>query len=352
MLRFLARAATLFTLAASAFACASAGTDSGTTSSTGAGGTSGNGGSGGTTSTGGTGGTGGTMGTGGSGGTGGSTHTVAPSGCVTEVSAGHHAFDCAGIHYDVEVPDACAMGGCGVVLDIPGYTSNGDEEDLGTNMRALGQQHGYVIVQPTPPGLPATWVQSVDNPKLMSFVTDVTTAFAIDPKRVHVMGFSQGGALAWGLICAHADTLASAASLAAASPWVANYQGCDLVAPAVPSQVIPVLQVHGHNDLVVNFSAYALTQLDAAQKLWGWSDDSGVIFKTGDGYEATRFTGASGVVYELWEHDYMAANTLGGHCFPGGAPVGVLWNNYGCSPPNGFVYGEVAMQFFRDHPKD
>lgn len=350
MRRFFAWFAGIGALALAVTACASSGTSS-TSSTTDSMGGGGNTGGSGTAGTGGAPTTSSTASGGGAGGSTGGGPMVAPHGCVTEVSAGHHELDCAGIHYDLEIPGSCAAGGCGIVLDIPGYTSTGDEEDLGTNMRALGGQYGYVVVQPTAPGVPATWVQGVDNPKLMAFIADATQALAIDPKRLHVMGFSQGGALAWGLICGHADVLASAASLAAATPWLGNYQGCNLEPPNVPSHVIPVLQVHGHNDLVANFSVYAQAQLAAAQKVWGWSDGSGVVFDDGAGYQATRYTTPGGIEYELWEHDYSALNGMGGHCFPGGAPVGVLLNSYGCAPPNGFVYGEVAMQFFIDHPR-
>ena len=294
-------------------------------------------------------------GAGGTGGTGGVLPPPMPFGCVTDVSAGHHQLDCDDITYDVEIPDACAAGGCGLVLDIPGYTSNANEEDLGTGMRALGRQHGYVVVQPTAPGVPPTWIQGVDNPKLMAFVSDATHALVINPKRVHAMGFSQGGALAWGLICGYAEVLASASSLSAASPSWGDLQGCALVAPDVPSKAIPVLQAHGHNDYVVGFSLYAQTQLALAKGFWGWSDEDSTVFQTGTGYQATRYAAPGGVTYEFWEHDYYAATVaLGGHCFPGGAPapVGSLSYDYSCVPPNGFVYGQVAMQFFVDHPQE
>ncbi|HEY5947201.1 MAG TPA: hypothetical protein VIV40_16975 [Kofleriaceae bacterium] len=36
------------------------------------------------------------------------------------MSAGHHLFACdGGIRYDVEIPEACALGGCGLVFAIP-----------------------------------------------------------------------------------------------------------------------------------------------------------------------------------------------------------------------------------------
>src|SRR6267154_2704835 len=81
----------------------------------------------------GSGGGGGTGATGGGGtgtGGGGTTMVPAPRGCLTDVTAGHHKFSaCDTIDYDVEIPPACASGGCGIIFDVHGLTMNADAED-------------------------------------------------------------------------------------------------------------------------------------------------------------------------------------------------------------------------------
>jgi poly(3-hydroxybutyrate) depolymerase len=266
-----------------------------------------------------------------------------PVGCVKDVSGGHHVFSCdGGISYDVEIPDACAKGGCGLILDMHGLTMNAQQEDAGTGMRALGQQHGYVVAQPNAPGTPPAWDQATHVPLVFAFVTDLAQALLTDPKRAHVTGFSQGGGMTWRMICAHADFWASAAPLSAVA-------GCEFTAPNVPSRALPVLVVHGHKDNILNFNSVAIPQRDAA--LAYWKDGPGMAFG-GDGtFTSTRYTTSAGTPLEFWEHDYAAGSfILGGHCFPGGSDVGVSPFQFGCEPPNGFHVGQTVMAFFLAHP--
>jgi len=247
-----------------------------------------------------------------------------------------------GVTYDVEIPALCAAGGCGVVLDVHGYTMNAAQEDTATGMRALGTQHGYVVVQPSAPGVPASWDQATHTPLIFSFVSDVATALLTDPKRAHVMGFSQGGGMTWRMVCAHADFFASASPMS-------GILGCEFTAPNVPSREVPVLQVHGHKDNVVSFTSVAVPLRDGALAYWG--DGAGVVFDSNATHKATRYLTAAGTPFEFWEHDYSAGSAfLGGHCSPGGADVGASPFQFGCADAGQFNYGQVAMAFFLAHP--
>lgn len=61
---------------------------------------------------------------------------VGPVGCVTSVAAGHHAFACAGVTYDVELSSTCARGGCGVIVDVHGLSMSAALQDKSTGLRA------------------------------------------------------------------------------------------------------------------------------------------------------------------------------------------------------------------------
>jgi poly(3-hydroxybutyrate) depolymerase len=245
------------------------------------------------------------------------------------------------VSYDLEIPTACAQGGCGLVLDMHGYTMDASQEDAGTGMRALGQQHGYVVVQPTAP-IAFGWVQSTDAPAVFAFVSDVARALVIDPKRAHVMGFSQGGGMTWRMVCDHADFFASAAPLSAMT-------GCDWSTTSHPSREVPIFQVHGHLDTVLPFVTWAVPERDAA--LSYWNDDGGTEIESDAHHTATRYLSPAGTPFEFWEHDYAAPNTVyNGHCFPGGSDVGYALTQFGCADKGTFVAGELAMQFFLAHP--
>src|SRR5690606_10640751 len=132
-------------------------------------------------------------------------------GCVTDVASGHHELTCGEIRYDLEVPAACLSAPCGLVLDIHGWTMSADAEDRNTDMRRRGRELGYVVVQPTAPGLIGvpTWNLDAHAEPVFAFVSDVAAAFHTDPRRAHVMGFSQGGGMTWRLLCTHPEFFAS-----------------------------------------------------------------------------------------------------------------------------------------------
>jgi poly(3-hydroxybutyrate) depolymerase len=291
--------------------------------------------------------------------------TIEPVGCVTDVSAGHHRFACKGIDYDVEVPASCAAGGCGMVIEVHGMTMDADQQDKNTGLRALGIQHGFIVVQPTAPmsAVGRSWTPWVDDAKVWEVVQDARTAFAVDPRRIHVTGFSQGGAMTWRMICKHADVIASAAPVAAAdaSSWTVMppyILDCPFTQASSPVAQIAILQMHGRSDSVVAFAKGA-SQRDAV--LQGWQMQQQVVVSSDEHHDWTRYANAQATIYEFIEHDYLATLALvpvafAGHCLPGSTDLNTNATPgetmfFGCAPPNGFIWGEAMMQFFLAHPK-
>jgi polyhydroxybutyrate depolymerase len=280
--------------------------------------------------------------------TGNPTATPAPSSCVTDVSAGDHAFVCDGFTYDVHVPAACAGGGCGLVLDVHGLTMDAAMEDANTGMRAHGDQFGFVIVQPNAnPAPPAASWSAADYDKVFAFVQLGVTSFAIDANRVHMTGFSQGGLMTFAFVCAHADVFASVAAGAAAGI------GCSFTGTQIPSREVPILQMHGTVDALVNFTTTGIPQRDAV--LSAWNMDAGSVIAGDAHFTRTRYTNPSGTVLEFLQHDYSSPQAiLRGHCYPGssdpGGAQGQLFS-FACTPPNSFDWGVEAMAFFIAHPR-
>lgn len=273
-------------------------------------------------------------------------------GCLQDLSAGHHEVSCeGGIAYDVEIPDACVDGPCGLVVDMHGYTMNADSEDENTGMRALGRERGYVVVQPTAPmdgfGLPS-WDQAIHAPLVFAFLEDLASTLPIDASKVHAMGFSQGGGMTFRLICAHADFFASGAPIGALA-------GCEFEGANTPSEEVDILQVHGHADAVVNFQSVAIPQRDAALDAWTFGEPD--VFDGDDDFTATRWTTDGGTDFEFWEHDYTTSAqvvfvSIEGHCVPGGTDFDGAPAGYSCEDEDTFVFGEIAIDFFESHRKD
>jgi polyhydroxybutyrate depolymerase len=82
-----------------------------------------------------------------------------------------------------------------------------------------------------------------DSGYLRGLVDVVTNAYAIDPRRIHLVGHSNGGFMAHRMICEHDGLFAGIATLASAT--YLNADACTLETP------VHVLQVHGTLDVVV-----------------------------------------------------------------------------------------------------
>ena len=84
-----------------------------------------------------------------------------------------------------------------------------------------------------------------DTGYLRRLIEVVEAAYTIDPKSIHITGYSNGGFMAHRMACEYADKLASISSVAGAGP--SDAERC---APTAP---INVLQVHGLEDRVIQY---------------------------------------------------------------------------------------------------
>lgn len=266
-----------------------------------------------------------------------------PDDCITDVSAGHHQFRCNGIRFETHVPAACLSGPCGLIFDLAGWGMNGDQVDAHTNMRALGETYGYIVVQPSSGYYPQGDVNVHD------FMLRVMAAWHTDPVRVHVTGFSLGACQTWRFICQYADLIASVAPLSCGlvpsdPPCdVSGRQSCPFEGADMPVRQLHVLFAFGLNDNMGDFTC-AERMRDKIIDVWNMQETE-IVSQDAD-HTWTRYESLEGTVFEFIEHAYQASSAmLGGHCYPGSD------GNYGCVGPNAFVWGEAAMQFFVEHQR-
>lgn len=291
----------------------------------------------------------------------------APVGCVTDVTPGVHELPCDTTTHVVMVPDECVAHACGVIVDVHGGSMSADMEDKNTNMRALGEQYGYIVIQPNALPNPLllgerTFIAGDDDVRVMNILTDVMEAFHADRKRIHMMGFSEGGFMTWRWICAHSDLLASAAP--AAAGWnctvltVTQEIGCQFSGTDAPDRNIPILYMQGKSDQLMNpqcvFSwlksnVYPTLKLDSGRKIAGDAT-----------YERTRSLDPDAVPFELITHSYSTdaqffGVAVGGHCYPGStdftATLPGQLMGFGCKDDCSFTWSEEAVRFFVAHPK-
>jgi polyhydroxybutyrate depolymerase len=146
-----------------------------------------------------------------------------------------------------------------LLIFLHGYSSRGEQLDGYFGLRTAADQHGFVYA--TPDGTTDDqgnkfWnatdaccnfdQRGVDDVAyLSSVIAEIQGKLAIDPKRIAVVGHSNGGFMAYRMACERADILASIVSLA----------GETYVDPAdcTPSAPVSVAQVQGTADDVIRF---------------------------------------------------------------------------------------------------
>jgi poly(3-hydroxybutyrate) depolymerase len=278
-----------------------------------------------------------------------------PSGCVTDVTAGNHDYTCNGIAFNAQIPAVCQAPGCGLILQIHGDTGNGALMDANTNLRALGDAKGYIVLSPTGPlygqGLPgSTWTTSQDA-ALVAATQKFSSVFRVNNKRIHATGFSRGGFVAWRMLCDHADLFASVAPGAAGNE---NGEVTCFNNGRAPSRKADVLMLMGRTDSPVPFASMVSIR-DAAIANYGAATPA--VVDSDANYTHNRWTNAAGVAIETFEHSYETEVTgpwgdARGHCFPG-STMDPFAPQYAvpCKGPNAFVWGQQVLAFFQAHPK-
>ncbi len=272
--------------------------------------------------------------------------------CPIPTAAGHHQPKCQGLILDLHIPASCAKGGCGLVVDVHGATMDAAMQDYNTDLRALGEQMGYVVVQPNalPPPPASAWI-AADDAVVLAFTKSAIAALAIDPKRVHFTGFSQGGWMGWRMVCQYPQLFASVAIGAACSSY--GGQGCSFQGEQVPAVQTPLLYMHGTLDVL---QPWFCAEQQTAGLTKAWQLQQTKVLAQDSKHQWRRLASPSGTIVELIQHDYSAlAPTLGGHCYPGSPDqipkfLGQI-AGFGCAGQSAFHWGKAALGFFAAHPK-
>ena len=148
-----------------------------------------------------------------------------------------------------------------LVLMLHGYTANGALQEGYFKITPLAESRGFLYVHPDSTqdavngahfwnatdaccNFHASTVD--DSAYLKSVIEQVQKTYNVDPKRIFLMGHSNGGFMSYRMACDHADTIAAIASLAG-STWNDD-------AKCAPKAPINVLQIHGTDDELVKYA--------------------------------------------------------------------------------------------------
>lgn len=260
----------------------------------------------------------------------------APVGCITDVGPTVKVVvtGCGSeITYNVSVPERCITHACGLIVDVHGWTMNGDIQEANTGIAAIGRAEGYVVIQPNAPGATPSW-SSAHYPYVAAFVEDAVDAWRIDPRRVHITGFSQGGAMTFWMRCNRPDLFASAAPTAMAGTACAN--GVNM----------PTLYLQGNNDIFISQSAIAST-IASFRNGYGLTDEQVVSSNAEVATTIYRSPDPDEPPFASIVHNYSSYG-VNGHCIMGSVTP---TDPYGCDQPTTAGHGRLIVDFFKGQPR-
>ena len=254
----------------------------------------------------------------------------------------------------VHVPASYAAGTpAPLVILLHGYGASGALQDLYFGMTAVSDARGFLYAAPDGTvdsdgkrfwnatdaccDLHAAGID--DSTYVSSLIKEIQTHFNVDPKRVFLVGHSNGAFMSHRMACDHADQIAAIASLAGA--MFSDSTRC------TPSAPVSVLQIHGTADDTIAYDGGQIgghTYPGAKTTVSDWV--------TLDGCSATADTSAQPLDLDtrLAGSETTVTKYATG-CKPGGAAE--LWSIAGGGhlPSLSSSFSAQVVDFLFAHPK-
>lgn len=142
-----------------------------------------------------------------------------------------------------------------LVLNYHGYTSNALQQELYTGMSTLADEQNFIVVYPDGIAnswnvgfLPQPYFSGIDDVGFTDALLDTLMArYSIDTGKVYACGMSNGGYMSYRLACELSHRITAIASVTGLMTDSTAYY-CN------PSRNVPVLQIHGTADPIVNYN--------------------------------------------------------------------------------------------------
>jgi polyhydroxybutyrate depolymerase len=250
-----------------------------------------------------------------------------------------------------------------LLILLHGYGSSGAEDDAYFQVGAAALQRGFIYAYPdgTKDSTGKRFWSATDaccdfdrtavndDAYLAGVIASIQATAAVDPKRIVLIGHSNGGFMTYRLACTHADLIAGLVSLAGAS--FGNPADC------APSSPVAVVEIHGTNDDVVKFGGGTLEGIGSGRLMSSYpgAEQTTNSWARYDGCGATPTdtTDKIDVDADLAGPDAPAEATVKRWtgCKPGGAVE--LWTipGGGHDPDIATSFPDAVLDFLSAHPK-
>lgn len=150
--------------------------------------------------------------------------SAAESGCTLSSTNGTVSRSLGGRSYLVNVPAGLSASQVPLLVSLHGAGSTGSQDELFTGWSSFAASHGFIVAYPQarPFDFGGVWdpytSTSEDYSFLRDVVADISATWCVDPRRVHLDGWSNGAVMSQREACEAADTFASATSYAGGPP--------------------------------------------------------------------------------------------------------------------------------------
>ncbi len=236
-----------------------------------------------------------------------------------------------------------------LVILLHGYGASGVAQELLFQLQPLAESRGFLFMHPdgtvdstgkkfwnaTDACCDFDHTGVDDSAYIQGLIDQAKGIYNVDPKRVYLIGHSNGGYMSYRMACDHADSVAAIASLAGAT--YLDTTKC------TPSEPVSVLEMHGNADQTVPY--------DGEAGAYPGAEDDVKIWATYDGCSLTPDTSAP---KQDFAGDATAEATITRYnsgCKPGGGTE--LWtlDGQGHVPAVNDNWRTHVIDWLFSHPK-